>query len=329
MTDCGHFRYEASTPDLERFGLGVPALQYQLFGYAVLPLVRGGKKPHRMLPPDGGVYHASIRPHDVSQWWHGDPAANIGVATGQRSRLLVIDLDVKGEHDGPAGFWRFLREHGLDGGMWHTETPSARTPSGGRHLWFRTPAGTAVPERPSILPGVDIKGDGGLVVAPPSMKLVSASQRPGDPSSSEQVPVPYEWTQGCPCQVPDAPAWLWDWMASVPDQQQSPGSDGPGVPELEQLKRDGIPEGERNSTFYRLACSLYRRYGVHSEASLTVITHLKDVWDATSHAGMTWSEILVIIQSARKFMTNQIENVDPRRQAQLEQASRGWQRERP
>jgi hypothetical protein len=328
MSGCGHFDYSGAgiwdRSVLDTYGLGIPAMTYQQLGYRVLPLVRGGKKPHRMLPETGGVHHGSLMARQAQEWWSQDPAANIGVATGSVSRLVVIDLDVKGEHDGPLNLRKFqyeTGEHIPDG-------PVARTPSGGWHLWFRTPEGTVVPERPGILPGVDVKGDGGLVVAPPSMKLVSAGQRPGDPSEHSEVPVPYEWASGCPCSAPDAPGWLLPWLASVPETRTAETSADPGSSlDLKELKRTGIPPGERNQQFYKLACQLYRRAGISSEASVAVLEELKAVWDATDTAGFTWHEMLVIIASARRFVTGQIERGDSRRLERLEASgSMNWAR---
>ena len=72
----------------ERYGLGSAAMRYIAWNYAVIPLARGGKRPHRMLPVDwsvgarNGIYHATTSPQLVTGWWGQDRAANIGIATG-------------------------------------------------------------------------------------------------------------------------------------------------------------------------------------------------------------------------------------------------------
>jgi Bifunctional DNA primase/polymerase, N-terminal len=82
--------------------------------------------------------------------------------------------------------------------------PWACTPSGGRHLWLRL-AGSLRSVQ-GALPGVDLKADGGYVVSAPSMLLHTPMDRPGEPSGSEPVPVPYRWADGCcPCQAPPTP----------------------------------------------------------------------------------------------------------------------------
>jgi putative DNA primase/helicase len=303
VTRCaGCFTFSDSTPDIGRYGLGVAAMAYQNRGYAVLPLVRGGKKPHRMLPREGGVHHASHSQLHSASWWAGDPAANVGVATGSTSRLAVIDMDVKGAHNGPLEFARFAAQG--RGGLPLPAGPWVRTPSGGCHFWLRTPEGVAVPERPGILPGVDVKGDGGLVVAPPSMALRGV---PGPEGHSEPVPVPYSWA-GCPCSVPAAPGWLLPWLASAPSlgtAAPTPAGDGGGELDLAQLEASGIPRGQRNSTLYRAACKLSRLHGTSPSGSARVIERVRAIWEAGDRADLPWTEVLVTVESARRWVAKQ------------------------
>lgn len=314
---CPELHFDAADPDVQAYGLGAAALRYQREGYAVLPLVRGGKKPHRMLAMHtskdmeaagrGGVYWADSRPEHVKYWWAMDPAANVGVATGQVSRLAVIDLDVKGGQDGPGELIKFLEQYKIP---WPPlDAAHVRTPSGGWHLWLRTPHGVSVPERPGILPGVDVKGDGGLVAVPPSMILAISGWRPGEPRDASEVPVAYHWITGCPCRVPDAPAWVMPWLLSAPSQGSRAGTGGREIgesPDLTSLKATGIPRGQRNETMYRLACKLFRERGLTIEASVSVKEDLMAVWAAGDRSGFTPHELLTIIDSARRFVSGQM-----------------------
>lgn len=304
MTTCPCLRYTAATPGINHLGLGVAALRYQQAGYAVLPLVRGGKKPHRMLPWDpatpSGVHLASLDPRAPAWAWGQDPAANVGVATGSVSRLAVIDLDVKRGQDGPGEWGRFLAQYRL---AMPASPAWVATPSGGLHIWLRTPAGVRVPERPAVLPGVDVKGDGGLVVAPPSMQLQAPLARPGE-RGGDPVPVPYAWSAGCPCQVPDAPEWLLPWLdvapggtAAGPHEARDAEPPDPGT-----LARNGIPRGQRNVTLYRLACSRYRVHGTGPDGAAAVLAELEAVMAASDHSDFTRSELLRITDSARRFV---------------------------
>jgi hypothetical protein len=321
MTDrlCFHFDFGPDSPGLDQIGLGMPALQYAEMGYAVLPLIRGGKKPHRMLPPDGGVHHATTNPQQVIEWWRQDPAANIGVATGSVSRLCVIDLDVKHGGRGPDIFAQFLAHYRLA----LPEVPYVITPSGGDHIWLRWPAGLAVPERPGILPGVDVKGDGGLVVASPSMQLTAPMIRPGE--RAEPVALPYVQASGCPCSAPLAPGWVPQWLASAPSQGAPghAGEDSSGeAPDLTSLKRTGIPRGQRNQVLYRLACSRYRLLGTGQAGAAGVLDDLRSVWEAGDRADMGWREVLVIAESARRFIERSERNEMTMRKMWIERLAR-------
>jgi hypothetical protein len=299
-------------PIASRIGLGAAALRYLKLGYAVLPLQRGGKKPHRMLPESGGVHHATTYPSQVWEWWKQDPAANVGIACGMRSKLAVIDLDVKRGVPGPQEFYRLV--YSKPAYDWES-VPYVSTPSGGVHLWLRSDV--AIPERPGILPGVDVKADGGLVVAPPSMALHHPASQPGNASGSNMpVPLPYAWN-GCPCQVPQAPGWLAEWAHTAAATGTEHQLSDDQVADVEELKKTGVAAGTRNDTFYRLACSLYRRYGTDYAGAAKVMEELGDVYHATDKSGFTWNELLTIASSARRFIADSTERDEQIRRSWL------------
>ena len=296
MNGCGH-RWDAASagPEAQVIGLGVMALRYASWGYAVLPVERGGKKPHRMLPPEGGVHWATKDPAQIRSWWVTDPAASIGVATGQPSALAVIDCDVKGSANGLDSLAAFLEGTPVTTLAGY---PVTETPSGGVHLWLRTPPWAAVPERPGILGGVDAKGDGGYVLAAPSARLMMPLGADGE--RVEPMLIPYQWSRGCPCSVPPAPDWVGGWLASAPVNQQQAG--GAALPDIAELMQTGAPVGERNHTLYKLACSLYRRCGTGQKGSAVVIEQVRAVWEAGDTRDFGWREVLVCVESARKFI---------------------------
>lgn len=114
---------------------------------------------------------ASNDPTVIAAWWQRWPDANIGLACGQRSGVIVIDLDRKpAKHgkaavDGVASFIALVEANSPIG-----DTLISRTGSGGAHLFFRHPTGvSSVPDSQGKLgPGIDVRGDGGYVVLPPS-----------------------------------------------------------------------------------------------------------------------------------------------------------------
>lgn len=148
-------------------------------GLYVFPCRPGSKIPATA----HGFKDATRDPATIRRWWADRPAANIGIATGP-SGLGVVDLD------GPEGIatWRALTaEHPTD------RTLTARTPSGGAHLYFRDPAGRLRSLVRRLGPGIDTKGIGGCVVAPPSRR---GARR-------------YTWCEGPQfARLPDVPGWI-------------------------------------------------------------------------------------------------------------------------
>jgi putative DNA primase/helicase len=109
-------------------------------------------------------YHkSSTDPDTIRNWWGMWPASNIGIDCG-RSGLLVVDLDMHDGIDGMATWQALVNRYHLD-----YRTPMVVTGSGGRHIYFRMPDGLELRNSTGELgAGVDTRGAGGLVVAPPS-----------------------------------------------------------------------------------------------------------------------------------------------------------------
>jgi hypothetical protein len=138
---------------------------------------------------------ASADMQTVARWWDQWPRAGIGVATGRASRVWVLDLD--GE-EAISWYAEKGKQHG------RTPTRGART-GRGRHLWWRWPDDEVEISngQGQVGPGVDVRGDGGYVVAPPTL------HRSG---------VRYEWlTTGAYVEAPQlAPAWLLELVKKKP-----------------------------------------------------------------------------------------------------------------
>jgi hypothetical protein len=135
------------------------ALLFANMGWPVFRLQPGDKKPLR---GSHGFLDATTDTKQIQAWWDEEPAANVGIATGAASGLLVIDVDVKN----PSIDWR-RSLHELDLPVTYT----VRTPSGGQHLYFSLPefrdgATPNIGSSVQVLPGIDIRCNGGYVVAP-------------------------------------------------------------------------------------------------------------------------------------------------------------------
>ncbi len=150
---------------------------------------QAGKHPTVMR----GFHEATTDADRITSWWKRWPRANIGIATGA-SGLLVVDCDRHGESDGMV--W-------LDGVRSFIPTKCrVKTGGGGEHLFFKAPAYAC---KGKLKDGVDLKGEGGYVVAPPSM------HRSG---------VEYAWhDDGEPGEVSD---WLADLVRSERDSKSPP-----------------------------------------------------------------------------------------------------------
>jgi hypothetical protein len=110
----------------------------------------------------GGLHASSTEPGVIRGWWARWPRANVAVRTGSASGLVVVDIDPA--HGGDDALAELTAVHGpMPSGR------TVRTGSGGRHLYFRHPGGLVRNDAGRLLGrGIDIRGDGGYVVAPPS-----------------------------------------------------------------------------------------------------------------------------------------------------------------
>jgi putative DNA primase/helicase len=109
-----------------------------------------------------GFYDASSDINKIQNWLQKYPQANWGLVTGEKSRLVIIDIDQKS-----SGFetWAGLTQTLLS----PIDTLITRTGNGGKHLWFWLPPTINISSRAGALgPGVDIKANGGYIVVPPS-----------------------------------------------------------------------------------------------------------------------------------------------------------------
>ena len=164
------------------------------YGLAVFPLSPGGKQPlyrsphpkkqkKDRTPPcrgrsdgcelDGhGVLDATTDPETIDRWWGRTPRANIAIATGNTG-VDVIDFDIKQREDGTCQNGRLAHRllTGTDYGLedllarYHL---AARTASGGLHLYYPADPDRHQGNGANPTWGVDFRGTGGYVVAPPS-----------------------------------------------------------------------------------------------------------------------------------------------------------------
>lgn len=212
-----------SPPSPAAAAVPTAARAYLARGWAVIPVRPGDKAPlvawqvYQESPPE---------PEQLDAWFARWPDAGVGVVTGAVSGLVVLDIDPA--HGARHSLPRLEREHGP-----LPRTVEAVSGGGGRHLYFRHPGGR-VRNRVGLAAGVDLRGDGGFVVAPPSAHASGAR---------------YAWVAGRnPEQVDLAPLPGWLLEAAGGGEHR-----GHSLQHWRSLVRGGVEEGERNNSIASLS----------------------------------------------------------------------------
>jgi hypothetical protein len=194
------------------------ALNYARRGLPVFPV-------HGKLPlTEHGFKDATTDSETIRDWWRRWPDANIALPTGTASRLVVLDIDPR--HGGDKSLMALEAKHGS-----LPETLESRTGGGGRHLFFALGNGQDIRNSAGKLgSGLDVRGDGGYIVAPPSVH----------PETKQ----PYVWTNKIKPVL--APAWLVQALSA---------------PSLvsESVSVVPIPAGQRNDALTRIAGAMRRK----------------------------------------------------------------------
>lgn len=177
------------------------ALEYATaYGWPVIPLhsPKDGKCDCRRDDCDSPAKHprvmhglkaASTAPAQIREWWSMWPLANLGIVTGERSNLAVLDIDDR--HGGSDTLTALIAEHAI-GGI-ELATLACHTGSDGMHIYFRLPPDTPLRNSAGALgPGLDVRAIGGYCVAPPSMHICGQRYRWGvnGPDTADLLPLP-------------------------------------------------------------------------------------------------------------------------------------------
>jgi hypothetical protein len=133
------------------------ATGYATSGWRVFPCEPRGKKPLI----SEWQKKATTDADTVIDWWDRWPDANIGLAAGHGSGFFVLDVD---DGDGPASLKELEDEIGV-----LPATLTSITGTGGRHFLFVMPKDREIRNKQKFRPDLDIRGEGGYIVAPPSI----------------------------------------------------------------------------------------------------------------------------------------------------------------
>ncbi|SDH21559.1 bifunctional DNA primase/polymerase [Microbacterium pygmaeum] len=257
--------------------LGAPpgegAARFADAGVPVFPCKTAGKRPltHH------GFRDATADIEQIRRWWARWPDANIGMPTGSRSGLEVVDIDVHGLVRGFGAFELARREGLVD--RWQV---LVKTASGGMHAYYPADLQRPQPSWQAARCGIDFRGEGGYVIVPPSRVMFE-----GNRSSYELIGV------GRPGAVPlDAVA-----LRQFLDPRPAPSTNSATTSDRE-VDAERIAgwlatrvEGERNRALYWAACRLAEN-GVSDDNARAVLG------PAAVRVGLHEAEIITTIRSA-------------------------------
>jgi hypothetical protein len=221
------------------------ASEYRRLGWSVIPIRRGAKLP---LIAWEEYQHRCASEDEIAAWFRRWPNANVGIVTGSISRVVVLDIDL-----GHGGVESLARLEQANGSL--PPTVEAATGGGGRHLYFQAPP-TVLRTSAGLARGIDLRAEGGLAVAPPSLH----------PTGKK-----YAWRTGCD-PIAMTPASLPLWLERL--ARDDGGGRGHPAQFWRALCRDGVEEGARNNTLASLAGHLLW-HGVDPE----VVTEMLLCWN--------------------------------------------------
>lgn len=245
------------------------ALAYAARDWPVFPVEVRGKRPLGRLAPRG-LHDAALDVETISRWWELEPSANVAIATGAVSGLAVIDVD---GHRGRESLLALQRRWGqLPKTLW---VRTAR----GWHAYFQHPGVNVSSTSGKLAPGLDVRGDGGYVIAPPSLHLSGERYRWHNPET-DPAPLP-RWLLA----ALDPPRRVSPWSL-VRDRNH--GSDRLGA-----LVRfvASQPVGNRNSALFWASCRAAEEGCSSDEAGALLL-------DAARACGLEEREALRTIRSA-------------------------------
>lgn len=231
------------------------AKDYLARGFSVIPLVEQEKKPAIAWKE----YQTNAPTQEqVEKWFPPGSHRGVGIVTGCISGIVVLDFD------SPEAF-----QHGKRLGL--PPTPMVRTKRG-FHCYFQIPQGMEIPnfQGRKDLPEIDLRGDGGYVVAPPSLFSDGMGQ--------------YRWIEGH--SLEDIP------MASLPEWVNEKSKKTPST--MSDVLH-GVSEGRRNSALCHLvgiAC--------HKGHTMKEIYDLAKLWNVQNLPPLPENELFRTISSIHK-----------------------------
>jgi hypothetical protein len=210
------------------------ATRYAERGYSVIPV------DHHKVPLTSWTkcQNQIASREEIEGWFNRFPDAGVAIVT---TNLSVVDADLNG---GIKALNQILPEN--------LEAPTADTPNDGRHYYFKCGPGMEVRNKVALMPGVDIRGTGGYVVAPPSRCYADKLDK-ANPNYGKLRP--YHWLNGLDLldfdEIPELPMSIYELYR----KKTSNGGEEKPPNWREEIFQEGVKEGERNDTLMRLSAS--------------------------------------------------------------------------
>lgn len=237
-------------------------------GLRVFPLV-----PSRKLPLIKAWQNvATDDAEEIAAWAEQWPTANIGIATGTKSGVIVIDIDRKDGKDGLVALDGLAKQ-----GEVLPPSPIAITPTGGQHRYFRAVAGIrnameVARDGRGLGRGIDVRADGGFVVAPPSVLIDCAAHGAGQycwrvPPMTSEFPRLPEWAVKRLSPQPTPPRQ----PVPIPSPIEAEGYRRQALSDLHELTAmmSSLKDGRHQAPF-SMACRIgkYQAHGFLTEAEI-------------------------------------------------------------
>ncbi len=241
------------------------AMFYINHNIKVFPVGRQDKKPLC----SNGFKSATDDLVVLNKWNQNFPDCNIGIPTGDMNQIFVVDVD------GEIGAQSLA--------LWEEKYGPLNVPTvltgKGKHLYFKMPANRYIRcSVNKIANHIDIRGNGGYVVAPPSLH-----------ANGHQ----YTWQNWDMCQpFPDAPDWLLDLLESTPKSTLSDDN------LLTQIVN--APQGTRNDTVFGASIKLINQ----TQKDMTMNTLKETIVHAAMQSGLSQQEASRTFNNALQFMQN-------------------------
>lgn len=234
------------------------AQRYARRGKPPFPVQPRGKSP---LTPNG-LLDATRDLSTIAGWWERWPDANVAIRTGAPSGIVVLDVDP------PAGADTLRELERTYGAL--PITTSVKTPRGGSHIYFQHPGREVRNSAGQVGPGLDVRGDGGYVLAPPS---IGENGRP------------YEWDEEA------KPAPMPDWLLALAAPSDAARKLAAPVSDWLRIAA-GLGEGERNSGLARLVGHL-----LHKNVDVLLVLELAQLVNTRNRPPLDAREVERIVDS--------------------------------